>query len=67
MGVDKNKSNINVNITKGRYDETIKFISENNGKVVHHNELKNYNNIIVEISEEKGLLILAKYSMNTML
>ena len=49
------------------YSETIKFIDENNGKVVHHNELKNYHNIVVEISEEKGLLILTKYGMNTML
>ena len=60
-------NNVNINISKERYSETIKFIDDNNGKVVYHNELKNYHNIIVEISEEKGLLILTKYSMNTML
>lgn len=65
--MNNNVSNVNVNISKERYGETIKFIDENNGKVIHHNELKNYHNIVVEISEEKGLLILTKYGMNTML
>lgn len=65
--MNNNVSNVNINISKERYSETIKFIDDNNGKVVHHNELKNYHNIIVEISEEKGLLILTKYGMNTML
>lgn len=62
-----NVRNVNVNITKENYGETLKFISKNNGKVIQHKELKNYHNVIVEISEEKGLLILTKYSMNTML
>ena len=65
--MNNNVSNVNVNISKERYGETIKFIDENNGKVIHHNELKNYQKIVVEISEEKGLLILTKYGMNTML
>jgi hypothetical protein len=62
-----NVRNVNVNVTKEKYGETLKFISKNNGKVIQHEELKNYHNVIVEISEEKGLLILTKYSMNTML
>jgi hypothetical protein len=62
-----NVRNVNVNVTKENYGETLNFINKNNGKIIQHEELKNYHNVIVEISEEKGLLILTKYSMNTML
>ena len=65
--MDVNKGRVDINVRNEIYVEDIKYINRNGGLLIQDKEMENHHHIIVEISEENGLLVLTKFSMNTML
>ena len=65
--MDVNKGRVDINVRNEIYVEAIKYINRNGGLLIQDKEMENHHHIIVEISEENGLLVLTKFSMNTML
>ena len=61
------KGRVNLKVRNEIYGEAIKYINRNGGLLVRDKEMGDYHHIIVEISKENGLLVLTKFSMNTML
>ena len=61
------KGRVNLKVRNEIYEEAIKYINRNGGLLVRDKEMGSYHHIIVEIPKENGLLVLTKFSMNTML